>query len=191
MADVFEVLGADHAGLRGMLSALEESPGRADGADEAVLTARRAVAEQLVIASSRHEAAEEQFFWPAVRDALGNGDELAGLAAAQETAARELLARIGKLDAADAELDRLIAEFIPAGRAHLHFEETRVWPGLRAVLSPVRARELGEEIEGAEEHGPTRPHPHIPSSPGLLTAAGPAVAAVDMLRDLITGRSRS
>lgn len=191
MADVFEVLGADHADVKSMLSALEESPGRADGADEAVLAARRAVAEQLVIASSRHESAEEQYFWPAVRGALGNGNELADTAVGQETAAKKLLARMGKLDAADAELDQLIAEFIPAGRAHIDFEETRVWPGLREALSPARARELGEKIEGAEAHGPTRPHPHAPPVPGLLKTAGPAVAAVDMLRDLITGRSRS
>jgi hemerythrin-like domain-containing protein len=191
MADVFEVLGADHAEVKSMLSALEDSPGQAAGADERVLAARRAVAEQLIIASSRHEAAEEQYFWPAVRDALGNGNELADTAVAQETAAKELLARIGKAGAADAGLDQLIAEFIPAGRAHIDFEETRVWPSLREALSPARARELGEKIEDAEEHGPTRPHPHTPPSPGLLKTAGPAVAAVDRLRDLVTGRTRS
>jgi hemerythrin-like domain-containing protein len=191
MADVFEVLGADHAGVKAMLSALEDSPGQAAGADERVLAARRAVAEQLIIASSRHEAAEEQYFWPAVRDALGNGNELADTAIAQETAAKELLARIGKAGVADAGLDELIAEFIPAGRAHIDFEETRVWPALREALSPGRARELGEKIEDAEEHGPTRPHPHTPPSPGLLKTAGPAVAAVDRLRDLVTGRTRS
>ena len=31
----------------------------------------------LIIAESQHEAIEEQFFWPAVRDALDDGDELA------------------------------------------------------------------------------------------------------------------
>jgi hypothetical protein len=191
MADVFEVLGADHAQVKSMLSALEDSPGQAAGADERVLEARRAVAEQLIIASSRHEAAEEQYFWPAVRDALGNGNELADTAVAQETQAKELLARIGKAGAADAGLDQLIAQFIPAGRAHIDFEETRVWPSLREALSPARARELGEKIEAAEARGPTRPHPHTPPSPGLLKAAGPAVAAVDKLRDAVTGRSRS
>jgi hemerythrin-like domain-containing protein len=191
MADVFEVLGADHAEVKSLLSALEDSPGQAAGADERVLAARRAVAEQLIIASSRHEAAEEQYFWPAVRETLGNGNELADTAVAQETEAKELLAQIGKAGPGDAELDQLIAQFIPAGRAHIDFEETRVWPSLREALSPARARELGEKIETAEDHGPTRPHPHTPPAAGLLKAAGPAVAAIDKLRDVVTGRSRS
>ena len=38
----------------------------------------------LVIAESQHEAIEEQFFWPAVREAVDNGDELADEAIAQE-----------------------------------------------------------------------------------------------------------
>ena len=38
----------------------------------------------LIIAESQHEAIEEQFFWPAVRDALDDGDELAEQALEQE-----------------------------------------------------------------------------------------------------------
>ena len=35
----------------------------------------------------------------------------------------------------------------------------------------------------------TRPHPHAPASPGVLKAAGPAVAAAaDKARDAVTGR---
>lgn len=188
MADVFEVLGADHADVKLLLSALEDSPGRAGGAAGAVLAARREVAQQLVIDSSRHEAAEEQYFWPAVRGVLGNGNELADDAIGQEGEAKEVLARIDKLGADDPEFDRLIAAFIPAARAHIEFEETRVWPGLRVGLSPAQARELGEKIEKAEAHAPTRPHPRTPPSPGVLKAAGPVVALVDRLRDAISGR---
>jgi hemerythrin-like domain-containing protein len=191
MADVFEVLSADHAEVKQMLSALENSPGSAEGATKEVLAARKQVAEQLVIGSSRHEAAEEQYFWPAVRGQLGDGNSLADQAIGQESEAKEVLAEIDKLDVSDPQFDRLIAELIPAGRRHIEFEETQVWPSLRQALSPQQAQELGEKIQKAKQMGPTRPHPHTPSSPGVLKTAGPAVAAVDRLRDAVSGRGKA
>jgi hemerythrin-like domain-containing protein len=190
MADVFDVLGADHADVKAMLVALESSTDPAHVTSEAVRAARKEVAEQLVISSSRHEAAEEQYFWPAVRDHLGDGDQLAGQAISQETEAKEVLAKIDKLDAGGSEFDRLIGEFIPAARQHIEFEESQVWPGLRLALSPQQATELGEKVRKAEERGPTRPHPGTPASPAVLKTAGPVVAAVDKLRDAISGRGR-
>lgn len=190
MADVFEVLGADHQDVRQMLAALEDSPDNAAGASDAVLAARKEVAQRLVIDSSRHEAAEEQFFWPAVRDRLPGGDAMADTAVGQEGEAKEVLARVDRLDAADAEFDRLIAGFIPAARAHIEYEETQVWPGLRETLSAAEAEELGARVAAAIEQGPTRPHPHTPPDPALLKAAGPVVALVDKLRDAVTGRGQ-
>jgi hemerythrin-like domain-containing protein len=190
MTDVFDVLSADHADVKAMLVALESSTDPAHVTSEAVRAARKEVAEQLVISSSRHEAAEEQYFWPTVRDHLGDGNRLADQAISQETEAKEVLAKIDKLDAGESEFDRLIGEFIPAARQHIEFEESQVWPGLRLALSPQEASELGEKIRKAEERGPTRPHPSTPASPAALKTAGPVVAAVDKLRDAISGRGR-
>lgn len=191
MTDAFTVLSTDHADVKSMLDVLGSTPGHAAGASDAVLTARKGVAEQLVIASSAHEAAEEQYFWPAVRERLPDGDALADQAISQEGRAKEVLARLDKLDAADAEFDQLIAEYTPAALAHIEFEETRVWPGMRQALNAQESVDLGEKISAAKAKGPTRPHPNTPASPGVLKAAGPAVAAVDKLRDAVSGRGRS
>lgn len=191
MPDVFRVLGEDHAMVKRMLSVLESTADQRSGATDELLAARKQLAQQLVIESSRHEAAEEQHFWPVVRERVGGGDQLADEAISQESEAKEILAKIDKLEASDPEFDRLVGEFIPAGRRHIEFEETRVWPGLRQTLSQAEARDLGERLRKAREHGPTRPHPHTPASPAVLKTAGPAVAAVDKLRDAATGRGRS
>ena len=190
MPDAFEVLRADHAAVEQMLTALENSPGHSAGAGSTVLAARKEVAQRLVIDSSQHEAAEEQYFWPAVRQRLANGGDLADQAIAQEQEAKEALARLDKLDADHDEFDQVIAGFIPAARRHIEFEETRVWPGLRGALSSTEAQELGDKLSQAKELGPTRPHPHTSASPGVLKTAGPAVAVVDKLRDAVTGRGR-
>lgn len=188
MADVFEVLGADHADVRQLLDALERSPDLASGATEEIVAARKEVAERIVIECSAHETAEEKLLWPTVRSRLPDGNDLAEQAIAQETRAKYVLERLDKVGASEPEFDELVQSFIPASRAHIEFEETRVWPGLRAVLSPAEAQDLGEKIARARKHGPTRPHPHTSPSPKVLAAAGPVVAVLDKLRDAISQR---
>jgi hemerythrin-like domain-containing protein len=191
MSDVFEVLAADHADVKRMLTALEDGPDRTAGASDAVLDARTLVAQWLVIDSSRHETAEEQYFWPAVRKHIGGGDHLADKAIGQESEAKEVLDKLNKLDARDAKFDELLAEFIPAAREHIDFEEGEVWPKLRALLSAEDSAELGKKVSKAKEHGPTRPHPHTPASPAVLKTAGSAAAVLDQLRDAISGRGKT
>lgn len=152
-----------------------------------MLAAPTQVAQWLVIDSSRHEAAEEQYFWPAVRKHITNGDQLADEAISQESEEKEALDNLNKLEVSDAEFDELILRFIPAARQHIEFEEGQVWPKLRALLTTDQATELGAQVSKAKEHGPTRPRPHTPANPALLKTAGSVVAAIDQFRDVLTG----
>jgi hemerythrin-like domain-containing protein len=188
MTDVFEVLGSDHADVKRMLDSLESSPDNSSGATEAVVAARKAVTERLIIDSSAHEAAEEQYFWPVVRERLPDGNRLAYEAIEQESVAKQTLNELGKLNGPEHEFDALVDTFIPSCRAHIEFEEARVWPGLRKILSPDESDELGKKITKAKERGPTRPHPRTPPTPAVLATLGPAVAVIDKLRDAVIGR---
>jgi hemerythrin-like domain-containing protein len=188
MTDVFEVLGGDHAVVKRMLDVLEGSPDNSTAAPDAVVAARRAVAEQLIIDSSAHEAAEEQYFWPTVRKLMPGGNDIADEAIEQESVAKQVLNELGKLGGPEPEFDALIDTFIHTCRAHIEFEEGRVWPGLRNLLSPDDSQELGKKIAKAKEHGPTRPHPRTPPTPAALATLGSAVAVLDKLRDAVAGR---
>jgi Hemerythrin HHE cation binding domain len=188
MADVFSVLSKDHEEVKGMLAELAKGPTRATGATEDQLALRKKMAEQLVIEESRHEAVEEMYFWPAVREHVADGDRLADEATSQEQEAKHVLDRLDKLDAGEAEFEQLLATFIQAGLEHIAFEETQVWPGMRAALSAQAAEDLGTKLAEGKKTAPTRPHPHTPPSPGVLKTAGPAAAAADKVRDKITGR---
>lgn len=191
MSDVFDVLAADHAEVKRMLAALEDSPGQAEGASETVLAARTQLVRRLVIDSSGHEAAEEEYFWPAVRKHVSDGDYLADKAIGQESEAKQVLNRLDKLEASDPEFDKLVAEFIPAAREHIQFEEGQVWSKLRPALTAQESSELGSQVAKAKEHGPTRPHPHTPANPAVLKTAGPAAAIIDQLRDAVSGRGKT
>jgi hypothetical protein len=188
MADVFTVLAKDHEEVKGMLAELDKGPTRATGAAEDQLALRKKMTEQLIIEESRHEALEEMYFWPAVREHHPAGDTLADEAAGQEQEAKEVLDKLDKLDASDPEFEKLLGTFTSAARVHIAFEETEVWPGLRAVLPAEAAAELGTKIAEGKKTAPTRPHLHTPPSPAVLKAAGPAVAAADKARDAVTGR---
>jgi hypothetical protein len=188
MADVFMVLAKDHEEVKGMLAELEKGPTHATGASQDQLALRKKMSEELIIEASKHEALEEMYFWPAVRDHLQNGDALADRATGQEQEAKQVLAELDKLDASDAEFEKLLGTFIGAARDHIEFEETQVWPAMRTALNSDRAAELGIQIAEGKKTAPTRPHPHAPASPGVLKTAGPAVAAADKARDAMTGR---
>jgi hemerythrin superfamily protein len=188
MADAFEVLAQDHAEVKQMLTQLEVGAVRQGGAGTEQLVQRKKLTEQLVIEESKHEAVEEMYFWPAVREHLAGGDELADTAIAQEQEGKEVLDKLDKLDADDPEFEKLLAEFIRAGREHINYEETQVWPGLRAALTEQQAEELGGKLEAGKKTAPTRPHPHTPAVPGALKSTGPVAAAADKARDAITHR---
>ncbi len=189
MANVFDVLAKDHEEVKQMLAELELGPTAATGANSDQLALRKKMVQQLVIEESKHEAVEEMYFWPAVREAVTDGTDLANQAQDQEQEGKVVLARLDKLAPEDAEFEALLAQFARAGRAHIAFEETTVWPSLRGVLSAEQAHELGGKLEAGKKTAPTRPHPKTPSSPGLLKTAGPAVAAADRLRDKASGRN--
>ena len=188
MASVFEVLSRDHEEVKRTLSEFEAGPTAATGASPDQLALRKKMAETLIIEESKHEAVEEMYFWPTVRDRLPDGGRLADEATGQEQEAKQVLDRLDKTSADDPEFETLIRTFIGAGRDHIAFEETLVWPGLRSALTSTEADELGDKLEQAKKTAPTRPHPGTPPSPGVLKSAGPVVAATDKARDAVTGR---
>ncbi|HVT71160.1 MAG TPA: hemerythrin domain-containing protein [Trebonia sp.] len=191
MADAFEVLAQDHAEVKEMLTQLELGAVRQGAVEPGQLAQRKQLAEQLIIEESRHEAVEEMYFWPTVREQLPNGDELADTAIGQEDEGKEVLDRLDKLDAGTPEFETLLADFIRAGREHIDYEESRVWPPLRQRLSAEQAEELGSKLEAGKKTAPTRPHPRTPSTPGALKGAGPAAAAMDKVRDMFSRRGKS
>jgi hemerythrin-like domain-containing protein len=190
VSNVFDVLRKDHEEVKRVLAELESGPTAASGANPDLLVVREKMVEELIIEESKHEAVEEEYFWPAVRDRVPDGDRLADHAVEQEQAAKYVLNDLIGVKADDPKFEELIGTFITDGREHIAYEEDNVWPELRKTLSAEEAEELGRKIEEGKKLAPTRPHPHTPPKPGILKTAGPAVAAADKARDVVTGRGR-
>jgi hypothetical protein len=188
MPDVFTVLRADHDEVKAMLARLADGPRAADGASAEQLAQRRQLVEEVIIEEARHEAAEQQHFWPAVQ-ALGvDGARIAEQALEQEADAEKVLSQLSGLGPGDDEFEPLLARFIRDARSHITFEEAHAWPLLSIEITQARAEELGEAIIRAKKMAPTRPHPSIPPQDPAQKAASPVAAVADKVRDAFSGR---
>jgi hypothetical protein len=119
----------------------------------------------LISAVSQHEAAEEAYFRPVVKERVADGDSLAAAGIGQETEGKKVLTELDGMAPADQEFIPLMTKFSHAARAHIAYEEQQVWPALTAVLSADEAADLGEKLARATKAGPTRPHQRMPPSP--------------------------
>ncbi|AFM19905.1 hypothetical protein Mycch_5220 [Mycolicibacterium chubuense NBB4] len=183
--DALTYLRQDHESVLGMLEALDGAPAD-DGARSSGLAT---YVTNLVIAESQHEAVEEQFFWPAVRDALADGDELADAAIEQEQQGKQLLQKLEDGSPGEPDYQQAIEDFAAAAREHIAYEQDVVWPALSQALSRDELEKLGQKLEAAKKAAPTRPHPHTPPNATVLKTAGMGAAAMDHVRDAVTGRS--
>jgi Hemerythrin HHE cation binding domain len=115
---------------------------------------RKTMVEQLVIEESKHEALEEMYFWPAVRDKIADGGQLADTAIEQEQHGREVLNQLDKLNPGQLRFEQLLINFIVAGREHIRFEEGQVWPRLRRRAQRRRGAQTRRPDRRLAEHRP-------------------------------------
>jgi hemerythrin superfamily protein len=165
---VVDVLAEQHRELVGLADRLVADP------------ADRRLAEVVIATLSRHLSAEEQYLYPAVREAVPDGDDLADRELAED---RDLLAT---LKAFHPEKSGQIAAAV---RRHAAADAEELLPVLTQMVSVEDLIRIGNRIEMAEEAAPTRPHPGTPSTPPWNKIVDPAVAIADKLRDVVTRRT--
>ncbi|HZP49974.1 hemerythrin domain-containing protein [Actinocrinis sp.] len=140
--DLIDVIGHDHSQAKYLQLQLQTLPGLSSGGLPDDLRRRNEALSLLGEKLKAHEHAEEEVFWPLVRDQLPDGKNLAEHAQQQEHEAEGLLERIESLPPTSAERDELVKTLTSALRKHVAFEDT--------VLAELRER-LGEEAR--EEAG--------------------------------------
>jgi len=180
--DALTFLRQDHKSVLGMLEVLDGAPS-GSGAD---LSGLDTMVTNLIIAESQHEAIEEQIFWPAVREAIGDG--LADQAIAQEQEGKKLLQRLEDGKPGDPDYHQALQEFVKAGREHIRYEQDVVWPAFETAVALEEREKIGAKLEAAKKIAPTRPHPDTPPNPTVQKTMGTAAAMADHMRDAATGR---
>jgi len=129
-----DLLDADHKAVKQMFieyDALCE--------DAAPAPARRTVAEKICEAITVHARIEEEIFYPAVREALGD-DALMDDALAEHAEAKALIAEIKGMNATSSKYDATVRKLAKAIDEHVLEEREQIF--LQAMQSPLDLRGL-------------------------------------------------
>jgi hypothetical protein len=170
---IVDALRSDHQAIAELLDDAVSEP----DADEA-----EAAREQLVMNLVRHFVAEEQYLYPALRDALPEGDALARAGLADDRACESLLKRLEDDDLTPAGLADTLAEVRAAFAEHVRRQDPQL-TALAAECPPERLAELGEGVIGAEQLAPTRPRAFAPGSVRANKVVSFVEGYIDRVRD--------
>jgi hemerythrin superfamily protein len=126
---------------------------------------RRTLADELTIELVRHSVAEEMHLYPAVREYVEGGEEIADKELSDHARVEQHLKGLEGLPADDPQFDHLVAKLKREVSEHVHDEENRLFPLLAAACPREAVDKLGEKVRTAKKTAPTRPHPASPDTP--------------------------
>jgi hypothetical protein len=180
-ARLWDLLQADHDAIWELLDRI--TGGSAEPPDDP--SRQRRTARQLVRLQSAHEFAEERVIIPLVRRRVEDGAEVADETLQQECMLKRALNELYHLSAGTTEFEECVNTVAAENRNHLTYEQNQVWPRLADALSTDELTRAARAWTVARRVAPTRPHPHVPARPWVLSAAGAVLGPRDRLADAL------
>lgn len=181
--DMIDILVADHREVEELFQELERPVAEGQRLEQLLTVA---IAELV-----RHSVAEEIYLYPATREVLPDGDEIADREIADHSEAEETMKRLEDLKPGVPEFRIELESLISTVREHIADEEENLFPRLRQACSPQQLADLGKKVERAKQIAPTRPHPSSPSTPPANMLLAPGAGLVDRIRDALSRRPTS
>jgi hemerythrin superfamily protein len=142
---------------------------------------------------SVHAAIEEMLFYPAIRQAVddGNGDiddidDMVLESLEEHHIVKWVLSELDGMSAENERFDAKVTVLMENVRHHVEEEEGDLFPKVQKLLGKQRLAELGDAMAKAKKSVPTHPHPRSPDEPPGNLVAGAGAALVDKALD--TGR---
>lgn len=130
----------------------------------------------------RHEVAEEQVLYPALRECGSLAVEVTGRALAQQADVERLLADLEKAGRANDAFEQALDALKSSVQSHAAFEEDQVLSLVVDHFSDEIRFELGDRYAQAKKVAPTHPHPHLTGHLAMSVAG-----IVDRVRDAVVG----
>jgi hemerythrin superfamily protein len=177
--DAIQLILRDHRDIERLFKELE----RADRADAPARAA--AAVRELVRELSTHAVIEEQYVYPALRDAGADTRVLDALE--EHHAAKVLLAELELTPATHPRFGSKLRVLAETVRRHLADEEKELLPLLERSLGDERRADLARLLERAKRAAPTHPHPAAPDTPPGIFVAGAVASVYDRSRDALRG----
>jgi hemerythrin superfamily protein len=170
-SDVIEFLMNQHQQVRGLLDDVVSTSGEE----------RQRYFDEVREMLARHETAEEMIVRPLTRKAPG-GDRVAEGRMEEENEAKEVLAKLEKMDVDSAEFTSTFQEFRQSVLEHAAAEERDEFPLLRQNTDADALVKARDRVKRAEAMAPTHPHPSAKTTAANYVA-GPFAAMLDRAKD--------
>jgi hemerythrin-like domain-containing protein len=170
---VIDVLTLAHREIESMLRHLRSGTDQQGG--EAALT------RVLVAALVRHAVAEEEYVYPVVRSQVAGGERIADRGLAQHAQLEETMQQLA--DGSATDYWRLLGALETEVRRHIQYDETELFPKLRASCTRSDLARLGDQVAGL-----SNAHRDPPRSWHVATADG---SLIDQVRAALAHRRGS
>ena len=156
--DAITLLKQDHANVKAMFKEYEELGDRA-------FASKKKLADKICLELTKHAMAEEEIFYPAVREATKEAEDLVDEATVEHASAKALISQLGQMDPHDELYDakvKVLGEYI---NHHVKEEEGEMFPNAKKAGLDLQA--LGERIAARKEE-----IDFIPPEPAAMQGSG-------------------
>jgi len=173
--DAITLLKADHRTVEKLFKAFEK-------AGESANVTKAKTVDQVISELSVHAAIEEQVFYPAARNEVGDTTGMVLESLEEHHVVKWLLSELEGMDPTDERYVAKMTVLMELVRHHVKEEEEDLFPQLRAAIGRKRMGEIGAALEEAKKVAPTLPHPRSPDTPPGNLVAGTVAGVVDKAR---------
>lgn len=135
--DALSILSADHEQVRAMFEQYE-------GLGERAQASKQKLAVKICTELTKHATAEEEIFYPAVREANADNEDIVDEALVEHASAKDLIAQLLRMDAGDELFDAKVKVLSEQIEHHIVEEENEMFPKARKAKLDLQA--LGQAI---------------------------------------------
>lgn len=135
--DAIELLLQDHEEVKAMFEKYEALSDRS-------VASKRRLALEICLALTKHTAIEEEIFYPAVREASRDNEDLVDEAIVEHASAKELISQIIAMEPTEDLYDAKVKVLSEQVEHHVEEEETEMLPKAREAGLDLEA--LGQEM---------------------------------------------
>ncbi len=151
-----------------------------------------AIAKQIVAELAIHAAIEEQVFYPAVRQAIGDEQKEMILEALEEHhVVKWELWEIEKMNPDDERFEAKVKVLKDTVMHHVEEEESLIFKAARESISTKQFNDLGTALEAAKRVAPKRPHPRAPDQPPGNLIVGIGAGMIDRARSAMRNLTKT
>jgi hemerythrin superfamily protein len=182
--DAIAMLRADHREVERLFKQFEKAGPNAHAT-------RRQIVDKIIEELSVHAVIEEQVFYPAVREAVPDSEDVVLESLEEHHIVKWTLSELERMAPEHERFVPKTTVLIESVRHHVEEEEDELFPQVREVLKRKRLQEIGEAMAKAKDVAPTRPHPKAPDTPPGNLVAGAGAAVVDKVKDAVKKAAKS